>query len=111
MESVHCEKHCEKHCEERCEKHCEERCEEHCGQLVRRSNIHTIMYKEILRNFKDMTCKADKNSELYQLYMKNYEDQYDWWEIAAYMWQIDHKYESLAARFNIDLEVVMHMMS
>ena len=84
---------------------------DYIGELVRRQNIHTLMYKEILHNFKDMTVKADKNKNLYQLYMKNYEAQYDWWEITAYMLQDDYNYESLAVRFNIDLEVVTHMMS
>jgi hypothetical protein len=85
--------------------------EEHYGELVRRSKIHTVMYKEILHNFESMSVKADKNSNLYQLYMKNYEEQYDWWEIVAYMWQVDHNYESLAIRFNIDIDILRHMMS
>ena len=83
----------------------------HMGELVRRQNIHTLMYKEILHNVKDMTIKADKNKNLYQLYMKNYEAQYDWWEITAYILQDDYNYESLAVRFNIDLEVLRHMMA
>lgn len=81
------------------------------AHLIQRKDIHTLMYKEILHNLKEMTDKADKNYELYRVYMKNYEDQYDWWEIAAYMWQVDHTYESLAIRFNIDVDIVRHMMS
>jgi hypothetical protein len=81
------------------------------AHLIQRKDIHTLMYKEILHNLKEMTDKADKNYELYRVYMKNYEDQYDWWEIAEYMWQVDHTYESLAIRFNIDVDIVRHMMS
>jgi len=75
------------------------------AELVRRKDLHTRMYKEILHNINT------KGNDLYFLYMKNYEDQYDWWEIATYMWTVDHTYESLAARFNIDIEIVRHMMS
>ena len=78
------------------------------AELVRRKDLHTRMYKEILHNIKNNTAKG---YDLYYLYMKNYEDQYDWWEMARYMWTVDHKYESLAARFNIDIEIVTHMMS
>jgi hypothetical protein len=79
--------------------------------LVRRKNIHTIMYKEILANLKNMTAKGCEHQDLYSLYMKNYEEQYDWWEIASYMWRVNHSYEAIAIAFNIDVEIVTHMMN
>ena len=80
-------------------------------ELVRRKDLHTIMYKEILNNLKRHTEKAYKNYNLYRLYMTNYEEQYDWWEIASYMWRVNHEYDSIAIRFNIDVEIVTYMMA